>query len=152
MTDPINTETENAEATGPGEAVSGEATEPATRRDTDAGSGEAAKYRRRLREAEAERDALAARLATAQRREVERLAGADLARGDDVWLGGAELAALLDDDGNVDPSKVAETTAVLLSERPHWASRETTADHDQGRRDEGQAAPTFAEFLRGAGE
>ncbi|MGH4021752.1 MAG: hypothetical protein ACRDT0_21465 [Pseudonocardiaceae bacterium] len=117
----------------------------------ESGSGEAAKYRRRLREAESERDALRSRLDASQRREVERFAGADLARGDDVWLGGAELAALLDDAGNVDPGKVAETTAALLAERPHWAPRHPTADPDQGRKTEGRSVPSFADFLRDAG-
>jgi len=65
---------------------------------------EAIKYRRRLREAEAERDALAERVTTMQRADVERQA-AHLVRPESVWAAGVELADLLDDDGNLDPEK-----------------------------------------------
>ena len=85
----------------------------------DDGPGrEAAKYRLRLREAEAERDALAGRLEAAQRREAERLA-ADLSQPGDLWLlGGVTLADLLTDDGEVDPAKVQAATAAVLDARP----------------------------------
>jgi hypothetical protein len=62
---------------------------------------EAARYRTRLRETEAERDAIAVRLAAHQRREAERIAGASLSKPSDVWLDGADLAELLDDQGDV---------------------------------------------------
>ena len=68
---------------------------------------EAAKYRRRLRDAEAERDALKATVESLQRAEVDRLAtGADL-RPAALWASGPELADLLADDGTVDQVKVA---------------------------------------------
>lgn len=72
----------------------------------ETGSKEAARYRRKLRDTEAERDALAARLDTLQRAEAERLAAAELIKPVALWAGGAELADLLDADGNVDPEKV----------------------------------------------
>lgn len=76
----------------------------------DAGDGqgwEAAKYRRRLRDAEAERDQLAQRVESMQRAEVERLATAADLRPAALWASGLELADLLSDDGTVDAAKVS---------------------------------------------
>lgn len=84
--------------------------------DEGAGAGdgpgrEAAKYRRRLRDVEAERDALKATVESLQRAEVDRLAaGADL-RPAALWASGPELADLLGDDGTVDQGKVAAAIA-----------------------------------------
>lgn len=78
--------------------------------DDDAGDGrgrEAAKYRRRLREAEIERDQLSDRVESLQRAEVERLASADGLRPAALWASGAELADLLGDDGTVNAPKVS---------------------------------------------
>ncbi len=102
------------------EQVVDEATE-----QTDAGeqsneNREAAKYRRRLREAEKARDGLATRLETMQRGEAEKLAGAVLADGADLWRDGVELAGLLDDEGNLDPGKVTAAAAALGEAHPHW--------------------------------
>lgn len=83
----------------------------------------AARYRTELRTAQAERDALAERLNTLQRREVERLAGAKMAQGDDIWLSGTELADLLDEDGNVDAQRVTETASGIVAGKPHWAAK-----------------------------
>lgn len=88
--------------------------------DTHETDREAAKYRRRLRDTEAERDGLRSRLETLQRAEAERLAADHLADGTDLWLAGAQLADMLDDDGNLDAAKVAETAAQLGTDRPHW--------------------------------
>ncbi|MGP4054286.1 hypothetical protein ACTWP6_05595 [Mycobacterium sp. 4D054] len=75
--------------------------------DGDGPGREAAKYRRRLRAAEAERDRLAGQVESLQRAEVERLAaGADL-RPAALWASGPDLADLLSDDGTVDASKVS---------------------------------------------
>lgn len=78
--------------------------------DDEAGDGpgrEAARYRRRLREAETERNQLAERVEALQRAEVERLAGVDGLRPAALWASGAELAELLGDDGTVDATKVS---------------------------------------------
>lgn len=72
----------------------------------DGAGREAAKYRRRLREAEAERDQLAERVESLQRAEVERAATADGLRPAALWASGVELANLLADDGTVDGPKV----------------------------------------------
>lgn len=118
----------------------------------DRGVGrEAAALRRRLREAEAERDQFAGqlldvtdRLTTAQRREAEAAAGVYLERAEDIWLTGAELGALLDDEGHVDPVKVAEVSQAVLSERPHWRARLAHPDPDQGKGSGGTAPVGWA--------
>jgi hypothetical protein len=80
--------------------------------DTGDGSGrEAAKYRRRLREAEAERDQLAEQIEAMRRAEVERLATADSLRPAALWASGVELSDLVAEDGTVDESKVSEAIA-----------------------------------------
>lgn len=96
-------------------------------------NAEAARYRRRLREVETERDTLAARVETFQRREVERLAASHLSRPSDVWLDGAEIAGLLDDQGDVDPLAVQAATVAVLDGRPQLAPKRA-ADHGGGQR------------------
>lgn len=82
-------------------------------------NAEAARYRTRLRETEAERDRLAGMVETLQRAEVARLAGEHLAQGADLLeYGMVGLDALLGEDGNVDPDQVGLATATLLSQRP----------------------------------
>ncbi|WP_163723151.1 hypothetical protein [Mycolicibacterium psychrotolerans] len=71
------------------------------------GNREAAKYRRRLRDVEAERDTLKATVAALQRAEVDRLATADDLRPAALWAS-AELGDLLSDDGTVDEAKVSQ--------------------------------------------
>lgn len=77
---------------------------------TSAGDGpgrEAAKYRRRLRDVEAERDTLKATVESLQRAEVDRLATDAGLRPAALWANGAEVGELLGDDGTVDQGKVA---------------------------------------------
>lgn len=80
--------------------------------DTPEGHGEAAKYRRKLREAEKERDQLAARLEATQRAQAESLITATGVKPAAVWAA-TNLADVLDDDGAVDPGKV--TAAVTAA-------------------------------------
>lgn len=80
--------------------------------DGDGSGREAAKYRRRLREAEAERDQLAERIEAMTRAEVERLATADSLRPAALWASGVELADLVAEDGTVDGSKVSAAIGV----------------------------------------
>ncbi|OKH86037.1 hypothetical protein EB75_09620 [Mycobacterium sp. ST-F2] len=84
--------------------------------DDGTGNREAAKYRRKLRETEAERDTLVQRLESMQRAEAERLAGEHLAKGVALWLGDTALADLLNGDGNVDPDKVAHRASQVRDE------------------------------------
>lgn len=96
-------------------------------------SREAARYRTRLRETEAERDDYAARLATLQRAEIERLASAGLSQPNDLFaLSGNDLSAYLTDDGTVDAAKVSADVASILKQRPGLGRRHAPTDPSQG--------------------
>lgn len=80
-------------------------------------SNREAKYRKQLREAEAERDALRERVTTLQRGEAERVAGGHLTRPAALWAAGTSLDDLLTPEGDLDPEKVnaaAEAAAEAL--------------------------------------
>lgn len=75
----------------------------------DKAAREAAKYRRRLREVEAERDRLAAQLEAFQRGEIARLAYENYnVKGEALWAAGYTVADLVDADGRPDENKVRE--------------------------------------------
>lgn len=95
-----------------------EDTPDAEERDDDehGGNREAAKYRRKLRDTEAERDALATRLETMQRTEAERIAGEVLAKGAALWIDGTTLADLLDEDGDLDATAVRNRAEQIRKE------------------------------------
>ncbi len=84
-------------------------------------SREAAAYRRRLRDTEAERDTLAGRVEALQRREAERIAGQHLADPTDLWLLGDDLDELLT-DGDIDAAKVSAAARAIVSTRPRLAA------------------------------
>ena len=92
-----------------------------TLREPAGGDREAARYRRRLREAETQRDALAGTLARLQSADVERLAGEHLAVPGDLFTFGTALADVLGEDGSVDAEKVTAATTALLAQRPGLA-------------------------------
>lgn len=74
---------------------------------TDAQLGrEAAKYRRQLRDTEAERNQLRNQLEAMQRDAVERLAASHVRKPSVLWKLGLQLADVLDGDGLPDPEKV----------------------------------------------
>lgn len=75
--------------------------------EPDNPSREAARYRRKLRETETERDQLAQRIESLQRSEVERHAG-HLARPSAIWAAGVTVSEVLNENGDVDPNKVTE--------------------------------------------
>lgn len=116
----MSTESTN-EAPGTPEASQGEeqpkqspeATEP-TDEGQERPEREAARYRRQLRETEAERDALRGQVEAMQRAEVERLASAKLAKPAGIWTVGIQLDDMLTDSGTVDPAKVADVVAVAM--------------------------------------
>ncbi len=107
------------------------ATEP-----TDANPGrEAAKYRRQLRDAEATRDTLAARVQKYQTAEAERVAAGPgrLLDASDLWRV-TDLADVLGDDGELDPAKVNAAVDKLLEDKPHYGAPQTSLDLDLGAR------------------
>lgn len=113
------------------------------RDDTDGGPNrEAAKWRRRLRGVEGERDRLAGVVEQYQIAAVERLATtgpAALASGSDLWKAGVDLAELIDDDGAVDAERVGAAVARVVAEQPHW--RRPAADLGQGVRTPASTPP-----------
>lgn len=79
--------------------------------DDSKGGREAARYRRRLRDTEAERDALTERVESLQRSVVEGIVteggmGGRMHTAEPFWAGGVDLADLLDEGGNVDRDAV----------------------------------------------
>lgn len=118
MTEQATTDTTEHDTTQ-GEATDTTDTESDEQHSDDAedsdnrGGREAAKYRRRLRDTEGERDGLREQLDGMRRAEVERIAGAKINKPAALWAGGVQLADLLDDQGNIDAGKVdaAVTTA-----------------------------------------
>lgn len=118
MSDNLTDNNETTDATATGETPqpednTPESTTPDQHTDLDnletpePQSKREARYRVQLRETEAERDTLAARVETMQRAEVERLAADVIAKPDALWASDTTLADLLDDDGQVDRDKVA---------------------------------------------
>lgn len=86
----------------------------------DSPNAEAAKYRRRLREAETKLAVSDARAEMLLRREIERLAGDRLADGAEVWRDNTQLDALIGEDGLPSADAVAARVSALLEAHPHW--------------------------------
>lgn len=95
-------------------------TDPADTPAEEGPSRESAKYRTRLREAEAQRDQLAGRVETYERTEVERIAADRMAHPADLWLVAPDLAALRAEDGSIDPDLVRTAVDRVLADRPSW--------------------------------
>lgn len=89
-----------------------ESTEPTTETtettEVETPNHEAAGYRRKLREAETSRDALASQVETLQRAAVDAITAKVLAAPAGLWAAGVAVADLLAEDGTVDRDKVLE--------------------------------------------
>lgn len=111
-TEQTTDETTNAPAVDEDQEESAEQEAPAgdepeeTERDGSKAAREAAKYRRQLRETQAERDQLREQIDAMRRAEVERLAGAVLRKPAGLWASGVQVTDLLAEDGMVDRDKV----------------------------------------------
>lgn len=79
-------------------------------------NAEAAKYRHRAKEAEAERDALRDRLTNLQRAAVESKVKESHIAAQGFWASGVQLEDLLDEDGNVDGDKVKAAADTAIKE------------------------------------
>lgn len=108
------------------------------------GGNEAAKYRRRLRDTETERDTLRGQVAALQRAEVERLAS-HLTRPSAVWSAGVELGDCLNSDGAVDPDK-AMTAITTAAEALGLARAPRTPRPDPTQGGAGGSGPTGPAF------
>lgn len=78
-------------------------------------NSEAAKYRTRLRDAEAHRDTLTTTLAALRRAQADSMAESHGLKPKALWASGTDIDALLDDDGNVDPERVQAAVAEAAS-------------------------------------
>ncbi|WP_347057268.1 hypothetical protein ABC795_11220 [Blastococcus sp. HT6-30] len=131
MTDASQTDTTAPEGTNPPEGTE-EGQQSAANR-------EAANYRRKLRDAEAERDALASAVATYQKRDAEALVGERLLSAADLWVAGVELKDLLDDGATVSAEKVDAAVAKVLEDHPHWAPKKPGVPRDMGQGSRGES-------------
>lgn len=128
-----------------GQEVAGPQQEPEA-----SGNQEAAKYRRRLREAEAERDKLVEQVQALRRSEVERQVADQLDDPSDLWRGGVVLDELLDRDGAIEQGKVTEAATAVTAEHPAWAKRPEVSgiDEDQGKSSAQPVGASWAGLLR----
>lgn len=113
---------------------------------------EAAKYRVRLREVEAERDLLANRLQAAQERIVTTEAAKHFADPADLWST-TKLADLLNESNSVDADKLDAAIDAALEAKPHWrkpasVTESTSTVRSNGRVEAGRPEPTFADAFR----
>lgn len=151
--------------TTPDDAQTGDAddqADDADENDTDTDEsgderGRERKLRRRAQSAERERDALRERVERYQRREVENIAAQRLLDGRDVWASGATLSQMLNDSGDVDPTKVERVVLDLVQSRPHWskgtiaAAPASQVTFGATKPDtEGEQAPTWKDLLGSA--
>lgn len=100
--------------------------------DEPSGNSEAAKYRRKLRDVEAERDTLRDRVEALQRTQVEQLAGN--LKPAALWST-THLETLLDDAGNVDAERVNEAVSRARAELgiPSTSMRPDLSEGSSGR-------------------
>ncbi|BBX70097.1 hypothetical protein [Mycolicibacterium psychrotolerans] len=80
-----------------------------------------AKYRKQLRDTEAERNSLKERLESRDRADVERMVVTKLTDPRDLWRADVSLADMVGDDGEIDTAKVDEAVANVIAAHPHWA-------------------------------
>ncbi len=99
--------------------------------DDEPSDREAAKYRRRLRETEGERDTISTQLDASRRALVEHLAGGERVKVEALWAAGTTVAELLDDDGAVDPDLVRK--ACTNAAETLGLARPPRVDRNQGR-------------------
>ena len=96
-------------------------------------NAEAAKYRRRLRETEAQRDELASRLDATHRALVEQQAADLFADPADLWHA-TSIDDLRGDDGLIDPERATSEIERVLTAKPHWRKEPARPNRSPGSR------------------
>ncbi|WP_424920217.1 hypothetical protein [Streptomyces sp. wa13] len=133
--------------------------EPASGSDGQPGEGntanrEAAKYRTKLREAEAKLDAAETRITALLRKEIEAHAGKQLAVGADLFtLGEVAVADLINGEGNPDTETIDAAVEALLKTRPGLRSNTAPWGEVGGSSPAGRPernAPTMLDALKNA--
>lgn len=138
--------------------VTDEVTDAASTADTEApqqesSNSEAARYRVRLREAEAERDLMRNRLTGALERIATTEAAKHFADPADFWST-TKLPDLLNESGNVDNDKLDAAIDAALEAKPHWkrpapATESTSTVRSNDRVGEGAPSRTWSDVLQG---
>jgi len=117
----------------------------------DAGK-EAAKYRRQLREAEAERDGLRTAMTNLQRQQVEDIARREhhLSVPAAVWKAGVEVQSLLGADGALDADLVSAAITAAVTDLGLRVNKPSglPAAPNAGRESTSKTGPTWGEFLK----
>ena len=153
MSSTEDTSTEQTEQTATAEVVEPasdqpeQAVEPPIEAESKDEGKEAAKYRHRLREAEAQRDALGEKVTALQRLAVETEARKHLRKPEALWAAGADLAGLLDENGLPDPVKVEAAS----NDAVQRLGLNTTPkpDPSQGKSSySGPSAPSFSDAFK----
>ena len=116
-------------------------------------NNEAAKYRIKLREVEAERDALNSQLDASQRATVTAAVASRVQDVNDFWTH-TDIASLRDDDGNVSTEKVDTVVSALLESKPHYQKQHPVTEsvstvHGGDRVCGGNGTPSWQSVLRG---
>lgn len=94
---------------------------------------EAAKWRTKFREAEAERDTLTERLIGYQRRECEHAVADLLDEPTDLWdIGQADYAQFYNENGELDEAELRAAAGALIETRPKLAKPPGPRHHDFG--------------------
>ncbi|MGW5019346.1 hypothetical protein [Streptomyces cacaoi] len=145
-------ENENTTAEAP-DAVSDDAEnskitdQPAENADIPNGNKEAAKYRVQLREAESKLAATEDRVMTLMKRAAEAHVKDKLSVPSDLWdVGRADIAGLLDDNGDLDTGALDELVGELLTARPGLGTARW-GDVGGGKRDQAPARLTMHDAL-----
>ena len=114
MTDQNQTEATSTDQTPDTTTRDAETPDQTRSDDSSKAIREAAKYRKRAQEAEAERDRLRDRLTAAHMSIAESMTG--LRKPSALWATGTTVDDLLDDDGDLDPIKVQEAAQAAVDE------------------------------------
>lgn len=107
-------------------------------------NAEAAKYRRQLRDVEAERDALRDRLTQTRRSVVEGMSG--LYKPQALWLAGVDVHELFDDEGHADRDKIK--AAVDEASASLGLNRRVAPDPSVGKSNGGKPSRTIVDAFR----
>lgn len=156
MTQPTNPTDPSAAPNGDAEPTNAAAADPREAPEGDPPEGEsaesspnseAARWRRQLREVEAQRDALTDRVRGYQRRECESMVADLLDVPADLFdIGQIDITAFYDEDGTLNEGELRAAAGALLEERPRLGKPQPTGPRWQNF---GQYAPPPP--ARGAG-
>lgn len=116
--------------------------------DTSKASRQAAKYRRQLRDTEAERDTLQEQVSTLRRTIAEESLRGVLAKPSALWLTGVEAADFYDDAGNLDTDALAAAAKDAAAQNGLQPFRKFGGSVDGGARESNVTPPRFSDMFQ----